>query len=64
MANKRSILPEMISVSINCGFTTQLHTILSEKLTEYDIEILHRWLQIVEDEKKIEINREKRKFKF
>lgn len=55
----RNILPEMISISRNCGFTTQLHQILSEKLSDYEIEILHRWLQIVEEERKLKINKNK-----
>lgn len=62
MSNK-NVLPKMISVSRNCGFTLQLHTILSEKLSDHEFEILRRWLQIVEDEKISEINREKRKFR-
>ena len=63
MANSRTILPEMISVSRNCGFTLQLHKIFEEKLEDADFEILHRWLQIVEDEKKIEVNRGMKKFR-
>ena len=64
MANSRSILPEMISVSRNCGLTMDIHKILSEKLSDGDFETLHRWLQIVEQERQININREKRKFRF
>lgn len=63
MANKRSILPEMISVSRNCVFTNQLHSIFAEKLDDADFEILHRWLQIVEDEKRLEVNRGMKKFR-
>jgi len=63
MANKRTILPEMISVSRNCGFTIQLHKIFEEKLEDADFEILHRWLQIVEDEKRLEARREMKKFR-
>ena len=63
MANKRSILPEMISVSRNCGFTLQLHKIFEEKLEDADFEILHRWLQIVEDEKRLEASRVVKKFR-
>jgi len=63
MANKRTILPEMISVSRNCQYTIQLHRILSEKLEDSDFEIFHRWLQIVEDEKKLNINSEVKKFR-
>jgi len=62
MSNRR-ILPKMISVSRNCGFTNQLNQIFEEKLSDQDLEILHRWLQIVEEERNIEINREKRKFR-
>lgn len=62
MTGKR-ILPKMVSVSRNCGFTTQLNKIFEEKLSEQDLEILFRWLQIVEDETKNEVNREKRKFR-
>ena len=64
MANSRTILPEIISVSRNCGFTTQLHQILSEKLTDADFEVLHRWLQIVEQERNLEVSRAKNKFRF
>jgi len=63
MANQRTILPEMISVSRNCGFTLQLHKIFEEKLEDSDFEILHRWLQIIEDEKSLDINREVKKFR-
>ena len=62
--NARIIYSDMIQVSRNCGFTNQLHQIFSEKLDEKDFEILHRWLQIVEEETKLEVNREKRKFRF
>lgn len=62
MTNKR-ILPELISVSRNCGFTLQLEKILSEKLSDSDLEVLHRWLQIVKEERDLEINREKRKYR-
>lgn len=61
--NKKSILPEMCSVSRNCGLTSELHEILSEKLSDYDFQILHRWLQIVEQEKNMEISRNKNKFR-
>jgi hypothetical protein len=64
MANQRSILPEMISVSRNCGFTLQLHKIFEEKLEDADFEILHRWLQIVEQENKLEVSREVKKFRY
>ena len=40
MANQRTILPEMISVSRNCVFTNQLHAIFAEKLEDADFEIL------------------------
>lgn len=62
MANSRTILPEMISASRNCGVTQQLHQILTEKLSDADFEILHRWLQIVEEETRLEVSREKRKY--
>lgn len=62
MASK-NMLPELISVSRNCGFTNELNNILKEKLSDYDFEVLHRWLQIVEEEKRLEISREKRKFR-
>jgi hypothetical protein len=64
MANARSILPELIRVSRNCGLTNELHSILSEKLTDHDFDVLHRWLQIVEQEKYIEVSREKNRFRF
>lgn len=59
---KNTILPKMITVSRNCGFTLQLHKIFEEKLSNDDFEILNRWLQIVNDETIIKINKEKRKF--
>lgn len=62
MANARTILPELISVSRNCGFTMQLHQILSDKLEDTDFEILHRWLQIVEEEKRNDSRRHINKF--
>jgi hypothetical protein len=58
MAN--NILPQMIKVTRNCGFTLQLHKIFEEKLSNEDIEILNRWLQIVNDETTIKVNNEKR----
>ena len=63
MANQRSILPEMISVSRNCVFTNQLHKIFEEKLEDADFEILHRWLQIVAEENKLDVSRGIKKFK-
>jgi hypothetical protein len=60
---KREILPKMIIVSRNCGFTLQLHKIFEEKLSNEDFQILNRWLQIVNEETTIKINNEKRKFK-
>jgi hypothetical protein len=63
MANSRTILPEMISVSRDCVFTQQLHQIFTEKLSDTDFEILHRWLQIVKEETSLEVNREKRNFR-
>ena len=62
MVNNR-ILPKMISVSRNCGITNQLNQIFEEKLSDKDLELLHRWLQIVEEETRLEVNREKRKFR-
>lgn len=58
---KREILPKMITVSRNCGFTLQLHKIFENKLSNEDFEILNRWLQIVNEETTIKINNEKRK---
>ena len=59
---KREILPKMIIVSRNCGFTLQLHKIFEEKLSNEDFQFLNRWLQIVKEETTIKINNEKRKF--
>ena len=53
----RNTLPEMIKVSRNCGFTSELHTILAAKLTDYELDVFHRWLQIVEEEKQTDVNR-------
>jgi hypothetical protein len=55
-----NILPEMIKVSRNCGFTTELHTIITNKFTDHEIEVFHRWLQIVESENQLTENRAKR----
>lgn len=63
MANSRTILPELISVSRNCRLTNDLHVILSEKLDDADFETLHRWLQIVEEEKKMNTNNKLRNFR-
>ena len=63
MANQRTILLEMISVSRNCVFTLQLHKIFEEKLKDDDFEILHRWLQIVAEENKLDVSREVKKFR-
>ena len=60
----RNLLPKMVAVSRNCVLTNQLCEIFKEKLTDTEINDLYRWLQIVEDEKNIEINRENRKFRF
>jgi hypothetical protein len=64
MANARTILPEMVSVSRICPLTRELHQILSEKLEGYDFEVLHRWLQIVEQENKIKLDRERNNIRF
>ena len=56
----RNVLPKMISVSRNCGFTTQLNTIFNEKLDNTDLEVLSRWLQIVEDETRMKVNKAKK----
>ena len=52
-------LPEMIKVSRNCGFTSELHTIIAAKFTEYELDVFHRWLQIVESEKQLADSRAK-----
>jgi hypothetical protein len=52
-------LPEMIKVSRNCGFTSELHTIIAAKFTDYEMDVFHRWLQIVESEKQLDTNRAK-----
>jgi len=54
-----NILPEMINISCNCAFTTELHTIIKNKLTEYELNVFHRWLQIIDREKQIDINNAK-----
>jgi hypothetical protein len=54
-----NLLPEMIGVSRNCGFTSELHTVLMGKLTDYELEVFHRWLQIVKEEKKMDVTRAK-----
>ncbi len=62
MNNSRTILTKMISVSRNCRFTLDLHQIFTKKLDERDLEILLRWIQIIEEERRIEIDRSKKKF--
>jgi len=51
-----NILSEMINVSRDCGFTRELHKIITNNLTEYEIDVMHRWLQIINSEKRIDIN--------
>lgn len=57
-----TIRTKLASVSRDCGFTIQLAGILNEKLSQEDLNILDRWLQIVEDEKRTEVNRAKNSF--
>ena len=57
MANQRTILPELIRVSRNCAITNELYSILIQKLSDQEYETLHRWLQIVEDERNMEVSR-------
>lgn len=52
----QNVLPEMIGVSRNCGFTLQLNNIIKEKLSEEDLEVFKRWLKIVEEENQIAVN--------
>lgn len=52
-ASSRTILPEMVSVSNNSRLTQELHQIFTEKLSDADFQVLHRWLQIVEQERLI-----------
>lgn len=49
--SKFTLLPKLIRVSRNCGFTNELNTILGEKLSDYEISVLERWLDIVQQEK-------------
>jgi hypothetical protein len=49
--NDRIILPKMSTVSRNCRLTQELHAILQEKLTPYELDMFLRWLQVVEEEK-------------
>lgn len=63
MAN-RIIYPELIRVSRHCRLTEELNQIFKEKLSDADFEVLHRWLQVVEQERNMEVSREKRRFRF
>jgi len=49
--NRRNLLPEMVSVSRNCRLTNELYYVLLEKLSDSELNDLHWWLQIVEEEK-------------
>ena len=57
MANQITILPELIRVSRNCAITNELYSILIQKLTDQEYETLHRWLQIVGEERDMEVSR-------
>ena len=60
----KNLLPQLVSVSRNCGFTLQVNRILNEKLTEEEFEIFNRWLQICEEEKRIAVNQSKQSVQF
>ena len=47
---KKNILPDLVKVSRNCGLTVQMEQILKEKLSDVEMEIFLRWLQIVNEE--------------
>ena len=55
MANQITILPELVRVSRNCAITNELYSILIQKLSDPEYETLHRWLQIVEEERNMKI---------
>lgn len=54
---------KLIRVSRNCGFTSELNKILGEKLTDYEITVVERWLQIVEQETRQAIENSKNGFR-
>jgi len=56
----KNLLPEMIGVSRNCRLTLQIHSLIQEKLDDNDLESFRRWIQLINDEKEIDVNREKK----
>ena len=57
-------LSQMIAASRDCGWTRQLHRILSERLTDADIIVLNQWLKVAEDERLIREHKVERRHKF
>jgi hypothetical protein len=56
MAHTGSILPDLISISRDCGYTRELADILSIKLDAKEIDLLHRWVQVTQQEQSIDKN--------
>lgn len=52
----------MVRTSRFCGLTVKLHKVLDEKLTEAEKRDFAQWLQIVEQERQLEVNKVKRSF--
>lgn len=48
----RYILPMLVQVAHDCGYTRNLSAILEEKLDDREKEILYRWLQMAEQDKR------------
>ena len=60
--NIREVLPQMVSVSNNSRLTHEVAVVLTEKLTKAELASFKRWIQLIESEKQIEVNRNKNKF--
>ena len=60
----RDINNALTKVSRSCSYTHELSMIIKGKFTDYELSILERWLQIVEEEKRIEVNRTRNSVQF
>lgn len=47
-----NILPDLVKVSRNCGYTQDLSKIIESKFDEKELHILIAWLHIVEEERR------------
>jgi hypothetical protein len=61
--SKHTLQDKLNRVSRNCGFTQEVNKILCEKLSDYEIMVFERWLEVVSQQKQIDINNEKNGFR-